>query len=68
MTLSPFFNTINGFTTIQVPAAVGGSGLGGGAASINGTIQLPQFTTMRLDHGHRPRRRHGAARRCEAAQ
>jgi type II secretory pathway component GspD/PulD (secretin) len=45
MTLSPFFNTINGFTTIQVPAAVGGSGLGGGAAAINATLQLPQTVT-----------------------
>ena len=44
MTLSPFFTAIEGFNTIQVPAAVGGSGLGGGSAAINGTIQLPQFT------------------------
>jgi type II secretory pathway component GspD/PulD (secretin) len=44
MTLSPFFTAIEGFDTISVPAAVGGSGLGGGAASINGTIQLPRFT------------------------
>ncbi len=44
MTLSPNFTAIEGFTTIQVPAAVGGSGLGGGSAAINGTIQLPQFT------------------------
>jgi type II secretory pathway component GspD/PulD (secretin)/uncharacterized protein YigA (DUF484 family) len=45
MSLSPTFNTIEGFTTIQVPAAVGGSGLGGGAASINATLQLPQTLT-----------------------
>ena len=45
MTLTPTFNTIQGFTTIQVPAAVGGSGLGGGAASINATLQLPQTVT-----------------------
>ena len=45
MTLSPIFNTIDGFTTIQVPAAVGGSGLGGGAATINATLQLPQTNT-----------------------
>jgi type II secretory pathway component GspD/PulD (secretin) len=44
MTLAPFFTALNNFTTIQVPAAVGGSGLGGGAATINGTIQLPNFT------------------------
>jgi type II secretory pathway component GspD/PulD (secretin) len=43
MTLSPFFIVLEGFDTIQVPAAVGGSGLGGGAAAINGTIQLPRF-------------------------
>ncbi|MGC8641376.1 MAG: type II secretory pathway, component PulD, partial [Isosphaeraceae bacterium] len=47
MTLSPTFNTIQGFTTISVPAAVGGSGLGGASAAINATIQLPQtLTTM----------------------
>jgi type II secretory pathway component GspD/PulD (secretin) len=45
MTLTPTFNTIEGFTTIQVPAAVGGSGLGGGAAAINATLQLPQTVT-----------------------
>ena len=44
MTLSPVFTVLNGFTTIQVPAAVGGGGLGGGAAPINGTIQLPDFS------------------------
>jgi type II secretory pathway component GspD/PulD (secretin) len=44
MTLSPFFTALQSFTQIQVPAAVGGSGLGGGAAAINGTIQLPNFT------------------------
>ncbi len=44
MTLSPFFTAIESFYTISVPAAVGGSGLGGGATSINATIQLPQFT------------------------
>ena len=43
MTLSPVFTAIEGFDTIQVPAAVGGSGLGGGSAAINGTIQLPRF-------------------------
>ena len=43
MTLAPFFTVIEGFDTIQVPAAVGGSGLGGGSAAINGTIQLPRF-------------------------
>ncbi|MBV8678456.1 MAG: hypothetical protein JO355_14940 [Planctomycetaceae bacterium] len=43
MTLAPVFTVIESFTTIQVPAAVGGSGLGGGSAAINGTIQLPQF-------------------------
>src|SRR5262249_58051140 len=46
---SPSFNAIEGFDTISVPAAVGGSGLGGGAASINGTIQLPRFTTTTLN-------------------
>ena len=41
MTLSPFFITNEGFDTFQIPAAVGGSGLGGGATAINATIQLP---------------------------
>ncbi len=45
LTISPLFNTIAGFTTINVPAAVGGSGLGGGAATINATLQLPQTDT-----------------------
>jgi type II secretory pathway component GspD/PulD (secretin) len=45
MTLSPFFNAIEGFDSISVPAAVGGSGLGGAGATINATIQLPRFTT-----------------------
>jgi type II secretory pathway component GspD/PulD (secretin) len=45
MTLSPQFTAIEGFDTIQVPAAVGGSGLGGGSAAINGTIQLPRYTS-----------------------
>ena len=44
MTLSPFFTAIESFNQISVPAAVGGSGLGGGSASINATIQLPLFT------------------------
>ena len=44
MTLAPFFTGIEGFDTINDPAAVGGSGLGGGAAAIQGTIQLPRFT------------------------
>jgi type II secretory pathway component GspD/PulD (secretin) len=43
MTLSPTFTVIEGFDTIQVPAAVGGSGLGGSSASINATLQLPRF-------------------------
>ena len=69
MTLSPTFNTIDGFTTIQVPAAVGGSGLGGGAATINATLQLPQTNTTTVDDDrHRPGRRHGVAGRREAAQ
>ena len=49
LTISPVFNTIAGFTTIQVPAAVGGSGLGGGAATINATLQLPQTDTTTVN-------------------
>jgi type II secretory pathway component GspD/PulD (secretin) len=44
MTLSPFFTALEGFNSISVPAAVGGAGLGGGGAAINGQINLPQFT------------------------
>jgi type II secretory pathway component GspD/PulD (secretin) len=43
------FTTINGFTTIQVPAAVGGAGLGGASAAINATIQLPNFTNTMVN-------------------
>jgi len=44
LSLSPFFQVVNGFTSITVPAAVGGAGLGGASAAINGTIQLPNTT------------------------
>jgi type II secretory pathway component GspD/PulD (secretin) len=44
MTLTPTFTTFTGFDTISVPGAVGGGGLGGGATSINATLQLPRFT------------------------
>ena len=46
MTLSPFFNANNGFTTFTSQSgAVGGSGLGGASALISTTIQLPNTTT-----------------------
>jgi type II secretory pathway component GspD/PulD (secretin) len=46
LTLSPSFLTLNGFTTYSSGVAgVGGSGLGGAAAVITGTIQLPNITT-----------------------
>jgi type II secretory pathway component GspD/PulD (secretin) len=46
MTLTPIFNSVNGFTTYQSGiAGVGGSGLGGASAVIQGTIQLPNTTT-----------------------
>ena len=44
LAMAPTFTTVNGLTTIQVPAAVGGAGLGGASAAINATIQLPNFT------------------------
>ena len=45
MTLSPTFNSLEGFDTFPAgSAAVGGSGLGGGATQIQGQIQLPRFT------------------------
>ena len=47
MTLAPFFNANNGFSTFTSQiGAVGGSGLGGAAAVITGTIQLPNTTTF----------------------
>jgi type II secretory pathway component GspD/PulD (secretin) len=45
MTLSPQFQTVTGLSSFPVPAAVGGGGLGGGATSITGLIQLPNTTT-----------------------
>nr|WP_303652723.1 hypothetical protein [Paludisphaera mucosa] len=49
LSLSPFFQVVNGFTTITVPAAVGGAGLGGASAAINGTIQLPNTTVTTVN-------------------
>ena len=75
MTLSPNFNALEGFDTIQVPAAVGGGGLGGGSAAINGTIQLPRFTVTTVsttvtvpDGGTSPPGRRQAAQRGAAAK
>ncbi|MHB1558193.1 MAG: type II secretion system protein GspD, partial [Isosphaeraceae bacterium] len=46
LTMLPNFTTINGFTTYAAQTgAVGGSGLGGGAATITGQIQLPNLTS-----------------------
>ncbi len=46
LTMLPNFTTINGFTTYaSQTGAVGGSGLGGGAATITGQIQLPNLTS-----------------------
>ncbi len=48
MTLTPFFNAEQRLQTFTFPGgAVGGSGLGGGAAVISTTIQLPNTTTTR---------------------
>ncbi|WP_237170943.1 type II secretion system protein GspD [Paludisphaera borealis] len=49
LSLTPSFTTINNFTTISVPAAVGGAGLGGASAAINGTIQLPNITNTTVN-------------------
>ena len=49
LTLTPFFNALNNLQTFTFPGgAVGGSGLGGGAATIQTTIQLPNTTTTTI--------------------
>jgi type II secretory pathway component GspD/PulD (secretin) len=49
MTLTPFFNALNNLQTFTFPGgAVGGSGLGGGAAVIQTTVQLPNTTTTTI--------------------
>ncbi len=46
LTMSPFFQALNGFTTYQSGlAAVGGIGFAGGGGTISSTIQLPNTTT-----------------------
>jgi type II secretory pathway component GspD/PulD (secretin) len=50
MTLSPLFTAIESFDTFSGGgAAVGGSGLGGGAAILNTTINLPRFTVTTVN-------------------
>jgi type II secretory pathway component GspD/PulD (secretin) len=49
MTLSPFFQTFNGFSNFIIPAAVGGGGLGGAATSINAQVQLPNTTVANVN-------------------
>jgi type II secretory pathway component GspD/PulD (secretin) len=44
MSMSPFFTTFLGFDTFEIPAAVGGGGLGGQSSTINARVQLPQFS------------------------
>jgi type II secretory pathway component GspD/PulD (secretin) len=48
MTLSPFFQTFEGFQTFTIPAAVGGGGLGGQASTINAQVQLPNTTVTNI--------------------
>ncbi|MDX2038576.1 MAG: type II secretory pathway, component PulD, partial [Isosphaeraceae bacterium] len=48
LSLAPTFTTVTGLATFPVPAAVGGGGLGGGATSIQGQIQLPEFTIAQI--------------------
>ena len=45
LSLAPQFIGFVEFSTFPIPAAVGGGGLGGGATSIQGQIQLPVVTT-----------------------
>ncbi len=44
MTLSPQFTALISFTSISVPAAVGGTGLGGTGVPINATFNQPHFS------------------------
>ena len=54
MSLTPQFNSLNGFTTIQVPAAVGGSGLGGRIRDDQRDASAPQHhQPPSHDDGHR---------------
>ncbi len=49
LTLTPFFNALNSLQTFTFPGgAVGGSGLGGGSAVIQTTVQLPNTTTTTI--------------------
>ncbi len=49
LTLTPFFNALNNLQTFTFPGgAVGGSGLGGGATTIQTTVQLPNTTTTTI--------------------
>ena len=49
LTLTPFFNALNNLQTFTFPGgAVGGSGLGGAAAVIQTTVQLPNTTTTTI--------------------
>jgi type II secretory pathway component GspD/PulD (secretin) len=57
LSLAPNFTGFVEFQTFPVPAAVGGGGLGGGATSIQGQLQLPVvtrtsvFTTVTVPDG-----------------
>ncbi len=69
LSLAPQFNTVDALTTLTFPAAaVGGGGLGGQATALNTDHPAPaDHLHHDQHHRHRPRRRHGAPRWCQAA-
>jgi hypothetical protein len=45
LTLTPYFNTVNGFTTYSAPIGAVGGGFGGGFGGFGGAVAGPMVTT-----------------------